>query len=127
MRETSIILQLVIAAGIVNVWILRFSRPTPWRPDGAANMAEEFARYGFPAWMRRSIGAAKLTLAALLIVGIWYEPLAVASGAAMALLMLGALAAHVRIADPLRKSLPAFSLFLSSVLVVLLRSGATWA
>ena len=67
MNEISIVAQVIIALGIVNVWVLRSDKPTPWRPDGASNLREEFAKYGWPDWMRKGVGIAKLTLAALLI------------------------------------------------------------
>ena len=63
MRTAAVICQIVIALGIVNVWVLRPGRPTRWRPEGAQNMKEEFAKYGLPDWMRKLVGAAKLLLA----------------------------------------------------------------
>jgi uncharacterized membrane protein YphA (DoxX/SURF4 family) len=118
MRELSIVIQLVIALGIVNVWILRPGKPTPWRPDGASNMKEEFSKYGLPDWVRSAVGFAKLTLAALLVVGIWYPPVATGAAVAMALLMLAAVIAHVRAGDPPQRSLPAFTMLLLSAFVV---------
>jgi hypothetical protein len=117
MRALAIIGQIVIALGIVNVWVLRAGKPTPWRPEGAQNMAEEFLRYGLPDWMRKLVGALKLTLAALLVVGIWYPPLAAGAGIAMAILMAGAVGSHLKVRDPLRKSLPSFCLLLLSLLI----------
>jgi len=117
MRILVIIAQIVIALGIVNVWVLRSDKPTPWRPEGARNMAEEFQRYGLPDWMRKLVGALKLSLAALLVVGIWYPTLAAGAGIAMAILMAGAVGSHLKVRDPLRKSLPSFSLLLLSLFI----------
>ena len=44
------VIQIVVALGIVNVWILRPGRSTGWRGGQAKNMKEEFAVYGLPAW-----------------------------------------------------------------------------
>ena len=110
--------QIVIALGIFNVWLLRQGRPTRWRPEGATDMADEFRRYGLPGWARPLVGTVKLTLAVLLLVGIWVPELALVAGIGMALLMAGAVAAHLRIRDPLAKSAPAASLLLLSLLVV---------
>lgn len=44
------IIQLVIALGILNVWLLRFGKTTAWRGGAAKNMKEEFAVYGLPSW-----------------------------------------------------------------------------
>lgn len=120
MNTVTILLQVIIAVGIFNVWIVRYGRATPWRPDGARNMQEELARYGISGWRRRALGAAKLLLAVLLVVGIWHAPLAALAAAGMAALMLGALVAHARIRDPYQKSLPALALFTMSVLVAVL-------
>lgn len=117
MRTAAIICQLVVALGVMNVWLLRQGKPTPWRPEGAQNMAEEFQRYGFPDGMRKLIGAAKLILAVMLILGIWYPSLAVAAGIAMAVLMAGAVGSHLRVRDPLMKSLPSFTLLLISLFI----------
>lgn len=117
MREVAIALQLLIAAGIVNVWILRSGKATAFRPDGAKSLREEFSHYGYPDWVRIGVGTAKLTLAALLVVGIWFPPLAAGAGVAMALLMLVAVVSHVRVGDPLMKSVPALTMLLLSVLV----------
>lgn len=117
MTSIAAVCQVVIALGVVNVWLVRQRRPTPWRPEGAANLAEELRRYGLPGWTRPVVGAAKLALAALLVVGIWFPALAFYAAIGMALLMAGAVAAHLRIHDPLSKSLPAFSLLLLSLLV----------
>lgn len=117
MRELATATQLLIAAGIVNVWILRFGRPTAVRPDGASNLKDEFARYGYPDWVRVGVGTVKLTLAALLVTGIWLPPLAAGAGIAMALLMPAAVVSHVRLGDPAIKSMPALALLVLSASV----------
>ena len=119
----AILLQVIIAAGIFNVWVLRRGRPTNYRPDGASNISEEFARYGFSDAFRRTIGTTKLTLAALLLLGTAYAPLAVGAASGMAILMCGAVAAHVKVRDPMIKSIPALLMLLMSTAVVVVRVG----
>ena len=119
MTTLAIIAQIVIALGIFNVWLLRRDRATPYRPEGASNMKEEFRRYGLPDWARVAVGSTKVTLAVLLLVGVLFAPLAVAAAALMGLLMLSAIAAHVRVGDPWVKSAPAFLMLTLSALVVL--------
>ena len=51
---------------------------------------------------------------------LWFPVIAAMAGAAMAVLMLGAVGMHVRIADPLRRALPALSMMLLSLAVVAL-------
>lgn len=107
MLALAIAFQVVLALGIVNVWILRRDRATAFRPAGASNISDEFRRYGLPDWMRVAVGSTKLALAGLLLVGIVFPPVALPAAAGMALLMVGAIAAHLRVGDPLRKAAPA--------------------
>jgi hypothetical protein len=117
MNQISTVVQIIIAAGIVNVWLLRFGKSTPYRPEGANSLKEEFAKYGLPDAVRVAVGGAKLTLAALLVAGIWYPQVAAWAGAGMAVLMLGAIGFHVRVGDPPVKSLPALLMFVMSAFV----------
>ena len=50
METAVLIIQVVIALGIFNVWVLRFGKSTEWRGGTAANMKEEFQAYGLPSW-----------------------------------------------------------------------------
>ena len=111
------VVQIVIALGIFNVWILRFNKPTAWRGGGAGSMEEEFAVYGLPAWSEGRFGFLKLALAAALIAGVWLPGLTPPAAVGLALLMLGAVVMHVKVRDPVRKSLPAFSLLVLSSIV----------
>lgn len=112
------ICQVIIAIGIVNVWLLRVNKSTPYRGGEATNMAEEFEAYGLPEWMMKATGGVKLLFAALLIAGIWYTEVAVVAAVGMALLMVGAIAMHLRVKDPLQKSMPAFGMLVMSAIVV---------
>jgi uncharacterized membrane protein len=110
--------QIIIALGIFNVWILRRNRATPYRPAGAVNIQEEFARYGLPEWACSVVGATKLSLAVLLLVGLAFAPVALPAAALTAVLMAGAIWAHVRVRDPIVNAAPAFAMLLLSTLVV---------
>lgn len=114
----SIALQILLAAGIFNVWVLRRNRSTPFRPAGADNIREEFARYGLPEWAVGSVGAVKVGLAALLLVGVVIPAVALPSAAALTLMMSAAIVAHVRVGDPIVKSMPAAAMLLMSAAVV---------
>ena len=82
-------------------------RATPYRPEGADNLKEEFREYGLPEWARWVVGTLKLTFAALLIVGLILPEVTPIAAAGMGLLMIGAVVAHLRVGDPLAKSVPA--------------------
>jgi hypothetical protein len=117
METVIIVVQVVIALGILNVWVLRYGKPTSWRGGTAKNMAEEFEVYGLPSWFMKVIGALKLLLAAALIAGIWLPDLVRPAAVGMGILMLGAIAMHIKVKDPLMRSLPAFCMLVLSVFV----------
>lgn len=104
--------QLVIALGLLNVWLLRAQKATPYRGSNAKNMREEFAAYGLPAWFMWAIGLLKVTLAVVLIAGLWFTSITRPAAAGLAMLMLGAVAMHLKVGDPLKKWLPATSLLI---------------
>lgn len=112
-----IVAQVVIALGIANVWLVRSKRSTAFRGGAAKTMEEEFAVYGLSPTMMRLVGAAKLGLAALLVVGIWVPVLVRPAAIAMALLMVGAVSMHVKVKDPPVKALPASVMLVLSVFV----------
>jgi uncharacterized membrane protein YkgB len=117
MTALLVVSQLIIAFGIYNVWLLRVNKATAWRGGKAQTMEEEFHTYGLSTQVMKIVGALKITMATLLIIGIWY-PLATTIGATMmAVLMLAAVLMHMKVRDPVRKSLPAASLLILSLVV----------
>jgi hypothetical protein len=57
----------------------------------------------------------------LLILGIWVPAFVPPAAWTVAVLMVGALAMHAKVKDPLTKSLPAFLMLSMSVAILLLR------
>lgn len=121
MTNLAILAQVILALGIFNVWVIRRNRPTPYRPDGALDIEEEFARYGLPEWAPTVVGTTKLALAALLLIGVVYAEVALLAATGMAALMVGAVWAHVRVRDPLMKAVPALGMLTLSLVVVVAR------
>ena len=103
-------LQITAALGLLNVWLLRFNQRTAYRGGSAGSMLEEFATYGLPAWFAYLIGILKVGSAIALIVGIWIPVLVLPAAGLIGILMLGALSMHIKIHDPLKKSLPALGM-----------------
>jgi uncharacterized membrane protein YphA (DoxX/SURF4 family) len=112
------IIQVVIALGIYNVWLVRRGKVTAWRGGPARSLKEEFEVYGLPGWFMGVVGALKLLFATLLIVGIWYPAVTVPAAIGMAVLMLGAVAMHVKVKDPVKRSLPALTMLAMSLFVL---------
>ena len=120
MKPIVLVSQIIIALGLLNVWLLRAGKPTDWRGGDARNMKEEFQAYGLPAWFLGVVGFLKISLAILLLVGIWLPYLTKPAATGIAVLMLGAVSMHLKVRDPVKKSLPAFSLLVLSLVVILL-------
>lgn len=113
-------LQVVLAFGLINVWLLRFNKKTKYRGKGAGNMKEEFAAYGLPSWFMYVIGTMKLLVATALIVGLWVPMLVYPAAGLLVLLMLGAVSMHIKVRDPFIKMLPALLMLAMALAVVLL-------
>ena len=115
-----IVVQIVIAISIYNVWFFRFNKPTRYRGKNAQSMRDEFASYGLPEYFVWVIGFSKVTLATLLLIGIYINSLVFPASVGMAILMVGAIAMHVKVKDDIIKSLPATIFLILSLLVVFL-------
>ncbi len=107
MKIVSLIFQIVVALGLLNVWLLRFHKKTPFRGGDAQSMQQEFASYGLPKWSLWIVGGLKVICALCLLAGIWVPALVTPAAGIVSLLMVGAVAMHFKIRDPLIKSLPA--------------------
>jgi hypothetical protein len=111
------IAKLIIAFGILNVWLLRFNKATIYRGGAAKNMKEEFANYGLPVWFMWFVGGLKVLLALCLLLSFWKPELMRPAAIGMAILMAGAVGMHIKIGDALKKSMPALSVLILSLLV----------
>ena len=112
-------LQVIVALGLLNVWLVRAKASTAYRGGSAQSLKEEFATYGLPDWTFYVVGILKVGSAILLLLGIWVKspdlvrpPALVVAG-----LMVGALAMHAKVKDPLTKSLPALAMLLMCVAI----------
>ena len=112
------ILQLIIAIGLINVWLFRFNKATQFRGGGAKNMKEEFMAYGLPLWLMYFVGAMKVAIAFMLIISFWIEELLIYNLLALAVLMIAAVFMHVKVKDPIKKSYPALSILFMIALIM---------
>ena len=127
MEIVSIIIQLVVAIGILNVWVVRYWKATPYRGGDAKNLREEFAAYGLPFWFFCLVGILKVGLALSLIAAIWIHGLAQPAAITLGLLMMGALAMHLKVGDKLKKSMPAAAMLTLCLAIALLSLGSAKA
>ena len=101
------ILQVIVGLGLLNVWLLRRQTATAYRGGDAKNLKEEFAAYGLPAPMFYVVGGLKILCGVLLLVGLAYAPVVLPAAAVVAVLMVGAVAMHLKVSDPVSKYVPA--------------------
>ena len=117
MQTAIYILQIIVALTLLNVWLLRFHRSTAYRGGDAHSMREEFAFYGLPAWSTYLVGTLKVGAAFCLIAGLWFHFLVFPAALLIGILMVGALGMHLKVRDPLKKSLPAIILLTLSIII----------
>ncbi|SNR45726.1 DoxX-like family protein [Maribacter sedimenticola] len=109
--------QLIVGLSILNVWLIQYKKETKWRGGNAKTIIEEFKVYGLSETMCYIVGFLKVTLAILLMVGIWVPKLTQPAALGLAALLLGSIVMHLKIQDPLFKSFPA-ALFLTLCLLI---------
>ena len=115
------LLQLIIAVVIMAVWLVRPRLETNYRAGNATNIFEEFEVYGLPNWSVYLVGGIKLSLAVLLIVGIWYSSVVQYAALGMGILMAGAIVCHLKTrGDPLSRATPASLMLLMCIIVTCL-------
>lgn len=122
-------LQILIALGLINVWLVRSGRSTKYRGAGAKNMKEEFSAYGLPVWFMYVIGFFKILIALVMIIVVFMPrlmyPLGFPALILLSILMLGAISMHIKIKDPLVKALPAVSMLAMAIMILYLVSSVS--
>ena len=94
----------VVAASVYYVWIFRYF-----------NVVKEFNQFGLSDVTRNFVGAAKISLSSLLLVGIWYPELIAIPAVSMGLFMVGAQYFHFKVKNPFIKHLPSLILLILCV------------
>lgn len=115
MDYITIFLQLFVALGLLNVWLIRCNKKTAYRGSNAYSLKDEFTAYGLPLWSFYVIGFIKITLALLLLLGLWIPFLVFPSALVISLIMIGALFMHIKVKDPVKKLLPALIMLFCSI------------
>ncbi|MBO6577236.1 MAG: DoxX family protein [Rhodothermales bacterium] len=101
------ILQVVVGLGLLNVWLLRAGSETSYRGGDAKSLKAEFAAYGLSDAAFYVVGGLKILAGIGLLVGLWVPEIVMPCAAVVAVLMVGALAMHIKVGDPVMKSVPA--------------------
>ena len=119
MELARIVAQWVVGLGILNVWLLRPKKATAYRGGEAKNMREEFAVYGLPAWFMILIGACKVTIALMLMIGTWASLLVQPAAIGMAILMTGAVLMHIKVKDTFKKTSASSAMLILAVFIAI--------
>ncbi|QNL20430.1 DoxX family protein [Hyphobacterium sp. CCMP332] len=117
MEYLEIVLKIVVGLSILNVWLLRGKKSSPFRGGDAKSLKEEFAVYGLPSWVMFAVGTIKVALSLLLLISIYYPSLEMIAALGLAFMMLGAVSMHVKVKDSFKQTYPAL-LFLALSLVI---------
>ena len=106
METISNIFQILVAVSVYIVWIFRYH-----------NVLAEFEQFGFSDYFRNFVGAAKISLSALLLLGLCYQELNLYASLGMAFFMLSAHITHIKVGNPFTQRIPSL-LFLLMCLFV---------
>ena len=109
-----VILKLMTALGIFNVWILRCNQATEFRGGKSKSLKEEFKAYGLNIWFMYVIGLIKILISVLFIVSFFIADMSTLDlygSAIMSTIMIGAILMHLKLKDPIKKSIPAITMF----------------
>ena len=108
------VLKLILALGLLNVWLLRSRAATRFRGGDAPSLSSEFEAYGLPRWFFLAVGTLKIGSALALIAGFWISALVLPAALLVVALMCGALAMHLKVGDSAIKSMPALAMLAMS-------------
>ena len=106
MEELTKLVQMTVAISVAYVWVLRFH-----------NVVEEFKIFGLNDVTRNLVGATKISLATLLVVGVWVSSLVFIPAVLMGLFMVAAQYFHFKQKNPFIKHLPSLILLILSAFV----------
>ena len=99
-------IKCIVFSSVVFVWVVRYQ-----------NIVQEFIQFGYPAWLRDSVGILKLTFVVFMMNT---DPALGKMGAfGICSLMIAALFSHIKIKNPFFKMLPAMSLLLLSAFILM--------
>ncbi|NCG25278.1 MAG: DoxX family protein, partial [Actinobacteria bacterium] len=103
----------------------RFNKDTGYRGGNATNMKEEFLEYGLSENTMYAVGAAKVSLSVLMLAGHAKPQLVRPASLGLASFMLGAVGMHLKVGDPVKRYLPALSVFTLATTAAVLSGKAS--
>jgi hypothetical protein len=118
------ILSFIISIVVLSAWTFKLNQPSVFRGGASGNMSEEFAAYGLDDTIMIGVGIFKVFLAIVLLIGAFKFPKLIKPAAlGIALFMVGAVYFHISIGDGILPTLPAASMLLCCLVLVLNPKG----
>ena len=112
MENLSFACQIIVAASVLYIWVFRYD-----------NIVVEFKHYGYSNLLRNFVGASKISISAIMLMGIWFSDVLVYASLSMAFFMLCAQASHLKVKNPIIKFSPSFVFLLMSLFVAAFNYG----
>ena len=112
MENLSTLAQVILSISVTIVWVFRRD-----------NITLEFKQYELSSLTENIVGALKISLATVLILGIWYSELLIISSLCMALLMICAQYFHFKVSNPFSKKVPSLLLLILSLFIAATNYG----
>ena len=112
MEKISLVFQVIVAVSVLIVWIFRYD-----------NIVIEFKHYGYSDLVRNFVGASKISISALLIMGVWYSEVTIYASLSMAFFMLCAQLSHLKVKNPFIKFIPSLIFLIMSLFVASFNCG----
>ena len=112
MDNLSFACQIIVATSVLYIWVFRDD-----------NIVVEFKHYGYSNLVRNFVGASKISISAIMLMGIWFSEVLVYSSLSMAFFMLCAQASHLKVKNPIIKFIPSFVFLLMSLFVAAFNYG----
>lgn len=112
METISVISQIIVSISIVIVWVFRRD-----------NITLEFQQYKLSNLSKNIVGSLKISLATILILGIWYDEFLLIPSILMAFLMICAQYFHFKVKNPWYKFMPSLGLLFLSLLIAVTSYG----
>ena len=67
MENIALACQVIVAVSVLYIWTFRYN-----------NIVVEFKHYGYSDLLRNVVGSSKISISAILLVGIWYNDVVLA-------------------------------------------------
>jgi len=116
LKIISKVLSVFVGLTVINVWLFRSGKTTPYRGGNAANLLDEFEVYGLEEYFL-IIGIVKVSLAIILLLSLYFNKLRFFASSGIALMMMVAIYMHISVGDDIIKSMPASILLISSLII----------